>query len=299
MPEMLSRSPMVLLAFLILALAEYGWRKHIAGISYDWRASLGSIGVAVGQVMIKSLTAGTVTAIFGAAYALAPLKLPVDDWRAWLAAFFAVEFAYYWFHRASHETNWFWATHAVHHSANEICLPAAIRLGWTGQVSGVWLFFLPLVLLGFAPVMVAGLLGANLIYQYALHTELVGKLWWPIEFVFNTPSHHRAHHSSNPGWLDINYGGVLIVFDRLFGTFVAEPAGGGLCYGLVKPLHSANPVRIAFHQWLLLARAVGAAHSWRQRAALLMGPPRLLDGDGQAGKVRDGGDATPLRGQMT
>jgi sterol desaturase/sphingolipid hydroxylase (fatty acid hydroxylase superfamily) len=277
MPELISRNPAILLAFLVLALVEYAWRTRIAKRGYHWRASLGSVGVAAAQFAIKPLTAGFVTAIFMAAHSLAPVKLPMGDWRVWVAAFFAVEFTYYWFHRASHRVNWFWATHAVHHSANEMTLPAAIRLGWTGQITGVWVFFLPLILIGFPPIMVAGLLGVNLIYQYTLHTEAVGKLWAPIEYAFTTPSHHRAHHASDADWLDTNYGGVLIIFDRMFGTFAAEPEGGGLTYGLVEPLYSNNPVRIAFNQWLVLGRALKAGDGWHQRFVILLGPPRLLE----------------------
>lgn len=277
MPEIISRNPGILLVFLALALVEYGWRTQLTTRGYDWRASLGSIGVAIGQFLIKPLTAGVITYIFMQVHALAPIKLSVGDWRVWVAGFFAVEFTYYWFHRASHRINWFWATHAVHHSANEMTLPAAIRLGWTGQVTGAWLFFLPLILVGIPPIVVVGLLGANLIYQYSLHTEAVRQLWWPIELVFNTPSHHRAHHASEAGWLDTNYGGILILFDRLFGTFAAEPARGGLTYGLVTPLRSNNPFRIAFNQWIVLGRALKAAQSWRRRIALLFGPPSTLD----------------------
>jgi sterol desaturase/sphingolipid hydroxylase (fatty acid hydroxylase superfamily) len=276
-PEIISRNPAILLAFLALALVEYVWRTRIARRGYDWRASLGSLGVAVIQFAIKPLTAGFVAAIFTAVYTLAPVKLPLNDWRVWVAAFFAVEFTYYWFHRTSHTVNWFWATHAVHHSANEMTLPAAIRLGWTGQVTGAWVFFLPLLVIGFPPLLVVGLLGANLIYQYSLHTEAIGKLWAPIEYILNTPSHHRAHHASNEGWLDTNYGGVLIIFDRMFGTFAAEPDGGGLTYGLVTPLRSHNPGRIAFNQWLVLGRAVANADSCTKRLGLLIGAPRLLD----------------------
>jgi sterol desaturase/sphingolipid hydroxylase (fatty acid hydroxylase superfamily) len=277
MPEIITRNPSVLLVFVLLAAVEYVWRRHGTTLGYDWRASLASIGVAIGQFLIKPVTAVFTTAVFMTAHALAPVKLPIDDWRVWVAAFFSVEFIYYWFHRASHTVNWFWATHAVHHSASEMTLPAAIRLGWTGQVTGVWLFFLPLVLIGFPPALVVGLLGANLIYQYSLHTEAIPKLWRPIEYVFNTPSHHRAHHASDAAWLDKNFGGVLIVFDRLFGTFAEEPDGGGLTYGLVKPERSYNPVRIAMTQWIVLGRALVAADRWTGRVRILFGRPDSLE----------------------
>jgi sterol desaturase/sphingolipid hydroxylase (fatty acid hydroxylase superfamily) len=276
-PEIISRNPSILLVFLMLALAEYGWRTRIAKRGYDWRASLASIGVALGQFAIKPLTGTFVGAIYLAVAHATPLKLPIADWRVWVAGFIAVEFTYYWFHRWSHTVNWLWATHAVHHSANEMTFPAAIRLGWTGQVSGAWIFFLPLVLIGFPPVMVVGLLGANLIYQYMLHTEAVGKLSNPIEYVFNTPSHHRAHHASDSAWLDRNYGGVVIVFDRLFGTFAKEPDGGGLTYGLTTPIRSNNPVRIALNQWIVMGRALRAARTWRRRWTVMFGRPADLE----------------------
>ncbi|MFM9979043.1 MAG: sterol desaturase family protein [Sphingomonadaceae bacterium] len=277
MPEIISRNPVILLVFLALALVEYGWRTRVAKRGYDWRASMGSIGIGIGQFLIKPLTAGFVTAVFMTVHVHAPVKLSIEDWRIWFVAFFAVEFVYYWFHRISHTVNWFWATHAVHHSANEMTLPAAIRLGWTGQVSGVWMFFLPLIAVGFPPVMIVGLLGANLIYQYGLHTEAIPKLWGPIEYIFNTPSHHRAHHASNEALLDKNFGGVLIVFDRLFGTFAAEPDAGGLSYGLVKPLRSNNPFTIAFAQWIAMGRAFAAANTIRARVQVLLGLPAALD----------------------
>lgn len=275
MPEITHR-PAILLFFLILALIEWRWRAHHSGRSYDWRASLASFGIAAGQFAIGPLSAVLLTGAYSGAHRLAPFPLPIDDWRVWLVGFFAVEFTYYWFHRWSHLVNWLWATHAVHHSANEMTLPAAIRLGWTNILSGGWLLFLGLVLIGFPPLMVIGLLGANLLYQYGLHTEAIGKLG-PIEWVLNTPSHHRAHHASDAAYLDCNFGGVLIVFDRLFGTLRIEPDRGGLRYGLVKPVMSYNPLVIAFAQWRVLAVGFEAAQNWRDRWTVLFGRPEALD----------------------
>lgn len=275
MPEIVHR-PAILLLFLILALVEWRWRATHSTLRYDWRASLASFGIAAGQFAIRPLTAMLLTGVYSAAQCLALFPLPADDWRVWVGGFFAVEFTYYWFHRWSHLVNWLWATHAVHHSANQMTLPAAIRLGWTNIVSGGWVLFLGLVLIGFPPVMVIGLLGANLLYQYSLHTEAIGKLG-PLEWVFNTPSHHRAHHASDPAYLDWNFGGVLIVFDRVFGTLRREPDGGGLTYGLVKPVLSHNPVAIAFVQWRAVAAGLVAARTWSERWTVLFGRPAALD----------------------
>ncbi|MDE8651255.1 sterol desaturase family protein [Novosphingobium album (ex Liu et al. 2023)] len=269
--QLAARHPWILGVMLLLAAAEYLWHRRRGG-TYDARSAAASLGVAVGQFAIRPLTAIMLAAIFGWLAGLAPVSLPADDWRTWAAGFLAVEFAYYWFHRASHRVRWLWATHAVHHSSSQIVLPSAIRLGWTEFVSLGWIFFAALILIGFPPLVVAVLLGLNLIYQFPLHTEAVGRLG-PLERVLNTPSHHRAHHSSEADYLDCNFGGVLIVFDRLFGTFRAEPAQGGLRYGLVHGLESANPVRIACHEWLRLFRDMRAAAGISARLRVALGRP--------------------------
>lgn len=261
---------------LLLALIEWGWACNIARRSYNIRASLASIGVAIGQSLLKPINLAVILSVYTAAHSLVSFDLSMDDWRVWGIGFFALEFAYYWFHRWSHTINWLWATHAVHHSANELTLPAAIRLGWTGLISGGWLVYIPLILIGFPPQMVGILLGINLLYQFGLHTEAIRSLG-PLEWIFNTPSHHRAHHASEAPWLDCNFGGVLIIYDRVFGTFVPEPIEGGLRYGLTEPVESHNPVIIAFHQWHIMGRAFFAAQGWRMKAKALFGRPNAID----------------------
>ncbi|MCT2401391.1 sterol desaturase family protein [Novosphingobium mangrovi (ex Huang et al. 2023)] len=239
--------PWILFVMLTLVAAEMTWRRRSA-LGYDGRAAAASLGVALGQTVFRPLTGILLGMILFALADVAPLHFPAEDWRTWVAGFFAVEFAYYWFHRCSHTVRWMWATHAVHHSSPEFVLPSAIRLGWTEFFSLGWVFFAALVLVGFPPLVVVTLLGVNLIYQFPLHTEAVGRLG-PLEWLFNTPSHHRAHHGSEPEFLDCNFGGVLIVWDRMFGTFRAEPVNRRLRYGLVHELRSRNPVRIALHEW--------------------------------------------------
>jgi sterol desaturase/sphingolipid hydroxylase (fatty acid hydroxylase superfamily) len=128
------------------------------------------------------------------------------------------------------------------------------------------------VVFGFHPLAVGAALALNLAYQFWLHTELIPKLG-AFEWLFNTPSHHRVHHASNPEYLDANYGGVLIVFDRMFGTFADERTDVALRYGLVTPLESHNPIRIAFHEWQAMLRDLAAASSWSERIAYAFGPP--------------------------
>lgn len=262
--------PVVLIAMLALVLGEYGWRRARRG--YDVGAALASLGVAAGQSLIRPVTGIATLAVFQAAYGWSPVQLPANDWRTWAAGFVALEFAYYWFHRASHQVRWMWATHAVHHSTRQYVLPSAIRLGWTEFFSLGWLFFAALALAGFPPVVVGVLLGLNLIYQFPLHTEAVGRLG-PLEWVLNTPSHHRAHHSSDTAYLDCNFGGVTILFDRLFGTFRAEPDGGGLAYGLVKPMDSRNPARIALHEWGRLFADMRAKPDLYSKVRVAFGKP--------------------------
>jgi sterol desaturase/sphingolipid hydroxylase (fatty acid hydroxylase superfamily) len=160
----------------------------------------------------------------------------------------------------------------VHHSPEHIHLASAIRLGGTELLSGNWLFYLPLYLLGLNPVAVAGMLAVNLFYQFWLHTDLVGRLG-PLEWVFNTPSHHRVHHASNSEYLDRNYGGILIIYDRLFGTFAREQTGGKINYGLAHPVGSPNPLKIMFHEWNAMARDLVGARSWRDGLKQLFGRP--------------------------
>lgn len=268
--QLAMKHPWVLLVMLLAVLGEYLWRRSRGG--YDLGAASASFGVALGQAVIRPITGIALAVIFKAAFDLAPFKLAAGDWRTWAAGFVAVEFAYYWFHRASHRVRWLWATHAVHHSARELVLPSAIRLGWTEFFSLGWLFFATLILLGFPPLVVAVLLGLNLIYQFPLHTEAIRKLG-PLEWILNTPSHHRAHHSRDAEFLDCNFGGVLILFDRLFGTFRAEPAAGGLNYGLVHGLGSNNPVRIALHEWIRMFGDMRYAKGMQAKLRVALGPP--------------------------
>lgn len=259
-----------------LIFAEMLWRVFKQRRGYDFGSAAASFGVAAGHALSGVLTTAVVNTVYWFAWDLTPLRLPLNDGRTWGAGFVAVEFCYYWFHRWSHTIRWLWATHAVHHSAEELTLPAAVRLGWTGALSGGWLVFLPLILLGWHPTLVATLLGLNLIYQFLLHTEVIGRLG-PIEWVFNTPSHHRVHHASNPRYLDKNFGGVLIVFDRWFGTFAREHAGDPCRYGLTTPLKSRNPLKLALNEWYELARDVVATRSIKAAIWLATLPSHKVD----------------------
>ncbi len=196
--------------------------------------------------------------------------IPVNGWTI-LPIMLGVEFCYYWFHRTSHRVRWFWSAHVVHHSGERMNMTTAMRQSMLYSITGWWLFFMPLVLLGVPPGVVFFLYGCDLAYQYFVHTESVRKLHPLIEFIFITPSHHRVHHGRNAQYIDKNYGGVLIVFDRLFGTF--EPEVEKVEYGIPKQVHSYNFLVLNFHEFVDMWRAVARPGSLLQRVKHLWMPP--------------------------
>lgn len=246
----------------------------VAKRSYDWLSYAASLtDVLVREYLVYAFVGiSLVTPLIEFAWTHRLATVELNGFASFAVLFLGQELAYYWFHRAAHRVRWFWATHAVHHSPNEFNLGIAYRFGWTGRLAGNAIFFVPMIWLGFAPQAVFATLALNLLYQFWLHTEWVPKLGW-LEYVLNTPSHHRVHHASNADYIDANYGGVLIIFDRLFGTFVAERPDLPCRYGLTKPLISHNPVRIAFHEWLNLFNDLRGARSWREAIGYLFGPP--------------------------
>jgi sterol desaturase/sphingolipid hydroxylase (fatty acid hydroxylase superfamily) len=265
-------------AFLPIALAFILAEYMFARLSHhdeqhDAREILASVGVAVGDVLSRILTGGIAVIPFAFLFQHRLFDIPLDNPMSWIALFLSVEFFYYWFHRASHRIRWLWATHAVHHSATRFNLSAAIRLGWTGTLTGAFVFFLPLAWIGFHPVAIVAMLGIGLIYQFFLHTSIDVGLG-PLEWVLNSPRHHRVHHACNDHYLDCNFGSVLIVFDRLFGTFVAlERSGEPIRYGLKGRAPSNNPFAIALGEWARLIADLHAAKTWRDGLGVLFGRP--------------------------
>ncbi len=257
-----------------LAALEAAFLAFKAKQRYNWRASLASLAdMLVREFAInRFLGYSIIVPLIALAWSNRLTTMPLDTASAIAVLFLGQEFCYYWFHRASHRVRWFWASHAVHHSPNELNLSASYRFGWTGRITGTSVFFVPMIWLGFPPVAVFTVLSLNLLYQFMLHTTWIPKLGW-FEYVFNTPSSHRVHHASNAEYLDANYGGVLIVFDRLFGTYVEERADLPCIYGLTKPVNSNNPLYIAFHEWIAMGRDLWQAKTWRERVLRVVGPP--------------------------
>jgi sterol desaturase/sphingolipid hydroxylase (fatty acid hydroxylase superfamily) len=251
---------------------EITWFLLVRGRSYPWRETLASLAIHFLRMPLRLATPLLLAPVAYFVWAHRLTTVPLDTAWGLALLFLGEEFAYYWMHRAGHEIRWMWASHVVHHTPEHLHLASALRLGVTELLSGSWLFYLPLYLIGFNPLAVAGMLALNLFYQFWLHTDAIGRLG-PIEWIFNTPSHHRVHHASNPEYLDRNYGGILIIWDRLFGTFAREEPHIAISYGTVKRVGSLNPVRIAFHEWLAMAADVRRAPSWRTRWRQLFGRP--------------------------
>ena len=271
---------LVSLLALAASLVEGLVLSRIGKKDYDWRATGTSLAITVLRRVTElvPLWVAMPGAFWIHEHRL--FNIPMDAAWSWLLLFLGVEFFYYWFHRASHRVRWFWTNHLVHHTPNQFNLSAAYRLGWASRFIGVLGFFLPLVWLGFEPKVVAVAFVLNLLYQFWIHAAWIPRLGW-LEGIVNTPSAHRVHHATNLEYLDANYGGVLMVFDRLFGTYVAEREDLPIRYGLVNPVLSYNPFRIVLLPWWELLRDLARCRSLREFAGTLFGPPGWrADGQG-------------------
>ncbi len=251
---------------------------------YDWAAFWTTVRINLWRVVVEAIPMG---AVLGASlplgdwmYAHRLWTVPMDSAWGWVAMFFCTEFFYYWMHRAGHRIRWYWASHQVHHSGNQYNLAAAFRQSITGKVTGGFVFFAPQCLLGFSPDAVLISYGLNLVYQFWIHTDLVSRLGW-MEGVFNTPSAHRVHHAANVEYLDCNYGGTIMLFDRLFGTYVAEREGVPIRYGLVKPQTSRSALWVCLAEWVAMLRDLRRARGPGEVLGRLFGPPGWApDGQG-------------------
>ena len=270
MPDLPNPVTLAIPAFIgLMVLEAWLMRRRRA---YHLRDTVTSIALGLGSQVAGLVSAGAIYGIAVWVGGWAPVPLGWA-WWLWPLCFVLDDLAYYWFHRSAHRIRWFWASHVVHHSSEHYNLSTALRQTWTGFISLSFLFRLPLFLAGFPPAMVFVCAGANLVYQFWIHTEMVGRLPRPIEAVMNTPSHHRAHHGRNPRYLDTNYAGVFIVWDRLFGTFEAESDDDAPDYGLVAPLGHFNVLRAATHEWIGIARDVWTAPDWRSRLGYMLREP--------------------------
>jgi sterol desaturase/sphingolipid hydroxylase (fatty acid hydroxylase superfamily) len=249
-------SPTTLAIPFFLAAVVWEWtgvaRRKLAG-RYDRRDALASMTMGIGNALIGAATAGAALAMMDV---IRPYRIMTIEPTAatGVILFVTYDFLYYWKHRAMHRIRWFWCEHVTHHSSQLYNLTTALRQPWFGPFSGLIVFGWPAVWMGFDPRFIAFVAGINLVYQFWIHTETVGRLPRWAEALMNTPSHHRVHHAVNPRYLDANYGGVFIIWDRLFGTFVREEDEDPPQYGIVRQLNSFNPGVIAFHELAALLR---------------------------------------------
>ncbi len=257
--------------FVILIIAEMIYVRVSGKGRYETKDSATSLAMGLGNRIAGLLVGGVAVAAYFWVYEFRLFNLGWT-WPVMVACFFLEDMAYYWFHRIAHERRWFWASHVIHHSSQHYNLTTALRQTWTGVLGLSFVFWLPLVWIGFPPLMVLMFSAISLVYQFWIHTELIDRMG-PLEWVMNTPSHHRVHHAINAKYLDANYAGVLIIWDKMFGTFVPEDKKEPPRYGIISQLGTFNPFRVAFHEWVGIARDVRNAKSLREVFGYTFGPP--------------------------
>jgi sterol desaturase/sphingolipid hydroxylase (fatty acid hydroxylase superfamily) len=252
---------------------------------YSIKDALASISMGLGNVGVGFVSKLIIVFIITFLFENYRLSTIPFAWWGWLLILFLDDFCYYWTHRIGHESRFFWASHIVHHSSQKYNLSTALRQTWTGGFF-TFIFYLGLPILGFHPLMIFTQMSISLLYQYWIHTELIQKMPAWFEYIFNTPSHHRVHHGSNPLYLDKNYGGILIIWDRLFKTFQPELDIEKVEYGLTVNIRSFNPLYIAFHEWINLIRdVVKPSVSLSNKLKYLFLPPGWRhDGTGKTSK---------------
>jgi sterol desaturase/sphingolipid hydroxylase (fatty acid hydroxylase superfamily) len=267
-------------AFIALMALEIVWAKKRMGhregaivadsiVGYELKDSAASLTMGLGSLVIGVGAAFLRVPFFAWLYEHRFVDLGSAGAGSWLLLLFAEDLCYYWFHRLHHEVRVLWAAHVAHHSSQHYNLSTALRQPWATPFTGP-LFWAPLPLLGFSPAMVLIAQSWSLLYQFWLHTEAVGKLG-PLEWVLNTPSHHRVHHGTNPEYLDKNHGGIFILWDRLFGTFAVE--GRRVTYGLTTNISSFSPLHIATHELRAMGRDLAACTSLRDVLRAVLGRP--------------------------
>jgi sterol desaturase/sphingolipid hydroxylase (fatty acid hydroxylase superfamily) len=247
------------------------WQRHRRG-TLNW-ASMREMGASLSPLLptlaLGGLVTAFVTALWTGAYSLALFKIPITPLSA-AACVVLIDFLYYWDHRCAHRVRLYWAiSHSVHHSSHQYDQTTGVRISAVDGFISPW-FYTPALLIGFHPLLVVASFGVMLAYQQWIHTETIGKLGW-FDRIFNSPSNHRVHHGSQLQYLDKNYGAILIIWDRMFGTYEAEVEP--VIFGLTEPLNTANPIAVHFSEGVKLGKDLIAARSWRVRLKMLLLPP--------------------------
>lgn len=266
---------MALWTFLIsvaTALLEGAVKTFFLKQSYNWKASSSSLFIIIVRIFVDKVPLALAFPGIHWFYRNRLFELSLKNAWSWVILFFSIEFAYYWFHRASHRVRWLWCTHAVHHSSNEFNLSTNYRVGWTAKLTMTMVFFSPIAWLGFPPHVIATAFVIILLGQFWIHTTWIPKLG-PLEWILNTPSAHRVHHAANKEYLDANYGATLIIFDRIFGTYVSEQDDLPPRYGWVNPIENQNPFILQLTPWTELLRDLHSANNLGEFVGYLFRPP--------------------------
>lgn len=258
-------------AFIILIIIEIIYAVKTQRELYEVKDAATSISLGLGNLFIGLVTKSFILFFFVWLYNHRLFTIHYNIWWAWILILFADDFSYYWMHRTAHSVRWFWASHVVHHSSEKYNLAAALRQTWTGNLTGSFIFWSWMPFVGFHPKMILFMQSISLIYQFWIHTEGVQKLPKWFENIFNTPSHHRVHHGSNILYLDKNHAGIFIFWDKLFGTF--QPEIFTPKYGLTKNVNTFNPFKIAFWEWMNIAKDLKKSNRLKDKFNYLIQPP--------------------------
>ncbi len=253
-----------MLAFIFIELLLY---PRVTGKRYPFKLSALSLFMGFMFIVSRALTGIVLGVIYLTVWEYRLWTVPLNIY-SWIGIFLGVDFLYYWFHRLSHRSEWFWASHVAHHTPEQMTLPVSYQLSWTELLAGIWPAFVVLAFFGFHPGALVFAYSTNLLYQFFLHTVLIRRIPY-FEFFFNSPSHHRVHHSRRFRHLDMNYGGIFIIYDRIFGTFVSESDDYPVDYGLVHPHGSLNPIKIALNQWYVLFSNMYRAKGLRAKLRIM------------------------------
>jgi sterol desaturase/sphingolipid hydroxylase (fatty acid hydroxylase superfamily) len=258
--------------FMVLELASLHFlddEKSAAYVGYEPRDTRTNMIMGFGSLIVNASARVGALVGYAALYALTPLRLDTHRWYTWVLALLIVDVIWYSYHRASHRVRLMWAAHQAHHNSRRFNYSTAVRQKWNPWFE--LLFWVPLPLIGMPPWLIFTSFSVNLMFQFLVHTERIGRLPAPIEYVFNTPSHHRVHHASDPDYLDKNYAGILIIWDRLFRSYAEETHRP--TYGLTVNIDSYNPFRLQYHEYAAIARDVHSSRTWRERLGYVFAPP--------------------------
>lgn len=255
--------------FFLLMGVELAWSAYSNRKVYRFNDFVANMGCGIGSQIVGAFTKAGIFAIYLAVY---------DNWRlftlensvlTWIVTFLLIDLLYYWFHRLSHEINFLWAAHIVHHQSEEYNLSVALRQSWWQGLFSFW-FYIPVAMLGVHPLTIVTVGAFVTLYQFWIHTKALGKLG-PLEWLFNTPSHHRVHHGSDPKYIDRNHAGTLIIWDKIFGTYQEEEEEP--TYGITTPINTWDPLKANFHYYQDLFRWARQARNWKDKVRFFLKPP--------------------------